>query len=60
VTRPPEGPHPTEEPPAEMRVMARSLRGMYVALRQEGFSEFQACSILGTWLGTVGKGNQSS
>lgn len=51
------GPHPAEEAPADMREMARHLRGMYVALRQERFTQFEACSILGTFLGQAGKGN---
>lgn len=52
----PAGPHADEEAPADMRTLARHLRGMYVALRQERFTEAQTCSILGTFLGTVGKG----
>lgn len=50
------GPHPDEEAPADLRQLAQHLRGMYVALRQERFTESQAVGILGTWLGTIGKG----
>lgn len=50
------GPHPDEEAPAAMRELAQHVRGMYVALRQERFTESQAVGILGTFLGTIGKG----
>lgn len=53
------GPHPEEEAPADLRLLAQHLRGMYVALRQERFTEFQAVGILGTWLGNLNKGTGS-
>lgn len=53
---PPAGPHPGEEAPALARAMAGELRGWYVALRQTGFTEHQALTMLGTFLGTIGKG----
>ena len=50
-------PHPDEEPAADQRELARHMRGMFVALRREGFTQFEACTLLGAWLGTIGKGN---
>lgn len=57
LTAAPEGPHPDEEAPAELREAARHLRGMYVAMRQQRFTEAQTVAIIGTWLGTQAKGN---
>ncbi len=48
-----------EEAPAEMREAARNLRGMYVALRAEGFTEEQAITIIGQVLSAgLGGGGQ--
>lgn len=38
---------PDEEPTPEFQLMARSLRQMYVALCQTGFTEAQAMNIIG-------------
>lgn len=35
-----------EEPSADMRLLARNLRDMYVALTLEGFSEAQAMFLV--------------
>lgn len=39
-----------EEASAGMRVLARTLRDMYVALTAEGFTEQQALNMVGTAL----------
>jgi hypothetical protein len=49
----------SREPSADQRAGAREMFDLYNAMRQEGFTEFQACAILGTWLGTIGKGNST-
>ena len=49
-------PHPGEEPTADARALAALLRNNYVALRREGFTEMQALVMLGTFLGTIGRG----
>lgn len=36
-----------EEPDADSRTFAKAMRQMYVALQQEGFSTFEALSIVG-------------
>lgn len=36
------------EPSADARVSARAMRDLFLALRQEGFTEAQALSILGS------------
>ena len=40
-------PFPTEEPAANQREFARVMRGMYVALQQEGFTVQEALVIIG-------------
>jgi hypothetical protein len=35
------------EPTADMREAAKAIRGIYVALRKEGFTESQALVIVG-------------
>lgn len=35
------------EPPADMRAAAKSLRGLFISLTNEGFSEQQALVIIG-------------
>jgi hypothetical protein len=46
------------EPSADMRQAAHSMREMYLALIEQGFSETQACSIIGTMLGqNLGRGS---
>ncbi len=39
---------PMTEPSADLRQLASALRQMYVALTNEGFSEREALSVLGT------------
>jgi hypothetical protein len=39
------------EPSADMRETAHTVREMYLALREQGFSEQQCCAIVGTMLG---------
>jgi hypothetical protein len=51
-------PHPTVELGAGDRALAKNLRTLYVALRQEQFTETQALVLLGTFLATVTRGNQ--
>jgi hypothetical protein len=38
------------EPTADQRVMAATLRGIYLALMQEGFTEHEALTIIGQLL----------
>jgi hypothetical protein len=45
----------SKEPTAIQREGARDMFGMYNALRMEGFTETQACVIIGTMLGTAGR-----
>lgn len=52
-------PFPAEEPGADFRTFAASLRGMYVALVQEGFSPNEALRILGQWLAAIQPGGKS-
>lgn len=40
-------PFPGEEPNAATRQMAKAFRQMFVALRQEGFTEKQALALIG-------------
>lgn len=42
------------EPTADMRTAAKSLREMYVAMMDEGFTENQTLKVLGAMLGTAG------
>lgn len=51
-------PFPTQEPPAELRAFAASLRGMYVALVQEGFTAQEALVVIGQWLAAIQPGGQ--
>lgn len=44
---------PGEEPTADNRQMAKAIRGMFVALVNEGFSENQALEIVGNVLRTA-------
>lgn len=46
---------PSKEPNAVQRQGATELYGMFNAMILEGFTEMQACIIIGTWLGTAGK-----
>lgn len=46
---------PRKEPTADQRAMAAELFGNFNALVIAGFTETQACLMLGTMLGTVGK-----
>lgn len=46
---------PTREPTADQREMAQMMYGMFNALVLEGFTEYQACIMLGTLAGTAGK-----
>lgn len=46
---------PRKEPTAEQRVAAAEMFGMFNAMMLVGFTETQACVILGTWIGTAGK-----
>lgn len=39
-------PHPTEEPPADLRHFASMMRSTYVALVQEGFTAAEALTIV--------------
>lgn len=48
--------NPQMEPSAAQREGAKEMFALYNAMRLEGFTESQACMILGTWLGTAGKG----
>lgn len=41
---------PTEEPPANMRQMARTIRDMYVSLVNEGFTAAEALKLVGSVL----------
>lgn len=50
-------PFPTEEPPAELRTFARGVRGMYVALVQEGFTPEEALTLIGQSLWPQRGGN---
>lgn len=40
------------EPSAEIRVAAHGMREIYLALRDEGFSETEATRIIGIAIGT--------
>lgn len=44
---------PTKEPTASQRAAAQEMFGMFNAMVLEGFTETQACMILGTWIGTA-------
>jgi hypothetical protein len=44
------------EPSADLRQMAATLHGMYVALMQEGFTEREALVIIGQILAANAKG----
>jgi hypothetical protein len=46
---------PKKEPTADQRAMAKELFGVFNALVLEGFTETQACLMIGTMLGTAGK-----
>ena len=46
---------PTKEPRADQRTAAQEMFGMFNAMVLEGFTEQQACIILGTMIGTAGK-----
>lgn len=46
-------PHPSEEPAAAVRQFARTMREMYVALVQEGFTEQQSMSAITTVIQSV-------
>lgn len=52
----PKRPFATEEPAADLRTFARSLRGMYVALVQEGFTPSEALVVIGQWLAALRPG----
>lgn len=41
------------EPSADIRASARHIRELFLALLEQGFTEAQASSILGTMLGTA-------
>lgn len=50
---------PKMEPNADMRSIANTMRQMYVALLDEGFTEQQALVLLGqTITASIGKGSQ--
>lgn len=44
---------PTKEPTADQRETAREMFGHFNAMVLEGFTETQACLILGTMIGTA-------
>jgi hypothetical protein len=50
----------TKEPSAAQRAMAAELFGHYNAMRMEGFTEYQACVMLGQMLGTIVKGGETN
>ena len=39
------------EPSADIRDLAHNLRQIFVALREQGFTDAQGCAIVGTMLG---------
>lgn len=47
------------EPTADARTFARSVRQLYVALRQEGFGESQAIQIIGIGIAASIQSNQT-
>lgn len=47
------GVHGPVEPPAEMRTLALTLRQMYVALVEQGFTEAEAMQIVGVTVATT-------
>lgn len=48
---------PMTEPSADLRQFASCLRQMFVALRNEGFSEREALAVLGTVVAANVQGN---
>lgn len=45
----------SKEPTADQRAGAKEMFGLFNAMLLEGFSETQACIIIGTMIGTAGK-----
>lgn len=45
-----------QEPSADQREGARSVRQMWVALVQEGFTEDQATALMAQWIANIPKG----
>ncbi len=50
----------TQEPGADARAMARSVRDNFAALTAEGFTEAQALALLGQMLAAYVMGHSSS
>lgn len=46
---------PAKEPTADQRASAKEMFGVFNAMVLEGFTETQACLIIGTMIGTAGK-----
>lgn len=46
---------PLKEPTADQRAGAKEMFGVFNAMLLEGFTETQACIIIGTLIGTAGK-----
>lgn len=45
------------DPFADMAAAASSMHDMYVSMRASGFTELEACRIIGVMLATAGSGS---
>ncbi len=50
---------PRREPPAEMRIAGNARHEMFMSLTYAGFTEYQACIIIGMQLAGLAKGEHS-
>jgi hypothetical protein len=53
-------PAPPLDPMTALAEMAATVHTLFEAYKAAGFTDYQACVILGTWMATTGQGGSAS